>query len=340
MKNINNTIKVIATLYTIVIGSFNAYAQDPVMSQYFVSPMILNPANTGVLSGGDIRAVAQYRTQWTNIVDKIANLNLAVDVPFKERWGMGGYFLNYSAPKGIGFTSFVLSGSFDVFSPKQKKHKLTTGLQLGLIYKYIRPDKYVWDQQYDTQSGSFDTDLPSGESTTRVSAVLPETNYGLAYTHTDEKHSFRPYAGFTLMHFVHPRESFYGVKTSRLPLRYVTYLGAKYFVSKEITLEPRALFMYQRKAIQLNLGGEASYVIIPGQLNTLIGCYWRWRDAVVPTLGVEYKGIQFRIAYDINTSALKEYTKGRGATEFSLVFTGNRSQKSKHRSTATEHIKN
>lgn len=66
-----------------VISSELLYAQDPVMSQYFVNPTMLNPAYTGVMTNGDIRAVAQYRSQWTNIVDKIADLNVAVDVPFK-----------------------------------------------------------------------------------------------------------------------------------------------------------------------------------------------------------------------------------------------------------------
>ena len=80
------------TVLGIIISIQFAKAQDPVLSQYFVSPMLLNPANTGVMNGGDIRAVAQYRTQWTNIVDKIADLNVAIDVPYKGRWGMGGYF--------------------------------------------------------------------------------------------------------------------------------------------------------------------------------------------------------------------------------------------------------
>lgn len=328
------------TVVGIVFSIRIAKAQDPVMSQYFASPMMLNPANTGVMTGGDIRAVAQYRSQWTNIVDKIANLNVAIDVPLKERWGVGGYFLNHSAPKGIGFTNFVLSGSYDITNPKQKKHKVIMGLQLGLIYKYIRPDKYVWDEQYDQQSGNFNTDLPSGETTNRAGVVLPETNYGITYIHTDQTHRLRPYAGFTLMHFVHPRESFYGKKDSRLPLRYVGYIGAKYIVSNEIVLEPRILYTYQRQAMQLNVGAEASYVIIPGQLNTLLGCYWRWRDAVIPTLGVEYKGIQFRVAYDINTSALKEFSKGVGATEFSLVFTGNRLLTLKPKTSATDIMRN
>jgi type IX secretion system PorP/SprF family membrane protein len=315
-------------------------AQDPVMSQYFVNPTMLNPAYTGVMNSGDIRAVAQYRSQWTNIVDKIADLNVAIDVPFKTKWGLGGYFLNHSAPQGIGFTNFVLSGSYDITNPKQKKHKVLMGLQLGMIYKYINPDKYVWDQQYDQNSGAFNTDLPSGENTSRVGLVIPETNYGIAYMHTDSRHKFHPYVGFTLMHFTHPRESFYGQKDSRLPLRYVAHLGTKIYVSDEIKIEPRALFLYQRKAMQLNIGAEASYVILPGQLNTLIGCYWRWRDAIIPTFGVEYKGILFRVAYDVNISALKQFSKGRGATEFSIVFTGNRILATKPKTNATDIMRN
>ena len=41
-------------------------AQDVHFTQYFTSPLTLNPAMTGLVPD-DIRAAANYRTQWTAV---------------------------------------------------------------------------------------------------------------------------------------------------------------------------------------------------------------------------------------------------------------------------------
>ena len=42
-----------------------ALAQDPHFTQYFTSPLTLNPALTGLVQG-DLRFAANYRQQWAS----------------------------------------------------------------------------------------------------------------------------------------------------------------------------------------------------------------------------------------------------------------------------------
>jgi Type IX secretion system membrane protein PorP/SprF len=50
----------------IVMFALSAYAQDPHFSQFFASPLTLNPAFTGKFDG-EWRLAANHRDQWPSI---------------------------------------------------------------------------------------------------------------------------------------------------------------------------------------------------------------------------------------------------------------------------------
>ena len=48
------------------------------------------------------------------------------------------------------------------------------------------------------------------------------------------------------------------------------------------------------------------------------GSYFRWGDAIIPSVNVEWRGFQFGVSYDVTVSYLrKAYT---GSLEFSLSY--------------------
>ena len=53
-----------------------------------------------------------------------------------------------------------------------------------------------------------------------------------------------------------------------------------------------------------------------------LGGHYRLDDAIIATVGLDYKNFRFGASYDINTSTLKEASSGRGGIELSLVYTG------------------
>jgi hypothetical protein len=46
----------------------------------------------------------------------------------------------------------------------------------------------------------------------------------------------------------------------------------------------------------------------------------RARDAGIVVFGLNYNNLRFFISYDINISKLSAISKGRGGTEFSLIY--------------------
>ena len=58
-------------------------AQDPSFSQFFASPLTLNPALTGKFNG-DLRAAGNYRNQWPDVNKAYITSTVSVDLPILQ----------------------------------------------------------------------------------------------------------------------------------------------------------------------------------------------------------------------------------------------------------------
>src|SRR5215475_7487215 len=70
-------------------------AQDPHFSQFFSSPLTLNPAFTGKFDG-NVRIAGNYRNQWPTINQAYKTGTASVDLPimkkqidYRDTWGIG-----------------------------------------------------------------------------------------------------------------------------------------------------------------------------------------------------------------------------------------------------------
>ena len=51
-----------------------------------------------------------------------------------------------------------------------------------------------------------------------------------------------------------------------------------------------------------------------------IGCYGRLKDAIIPTVKIDWRGFQFGVSYDVTLSKLRR-AYGGGSLEFSFSYT-------------------
>ena len=72
-----------------------AVAQDPAFSQFFASPLSLNPALTGKFNG-TVRVAGNYRNQWPQIDNAFITSTVSIDgnilashLPAGDAWGIG-----------------------------------------------------------------------------------------------------------------------------------------------------------------------------------------------------------------------------------------------------------
>jgi type IX secretion system PorP/SprF family membrane protein len=306
--------------FSMFISLQTAMGQDMQLSQYDASPILLNPALTGMKQNLKYRIVQQYRNQWDAVTRKsFLSSALAYDMNMQQKWGAGAYLVNDNSSRIYNSFSFVLSGAHDITIGNQDKQHLSIGLQAGFIYKTLRLSQYSYDKQYF--QGGFDNDLPSGENFERGKRLMPEVNFGFAYTNTDDSKKYHPYGGIAVMHCTNPKNNFLEeADVSHLPLRYVINGGSLVELNDKITLDPKLLIMKQNTAWQFNPGVLVHYTLESSDLHLMGGLFYRVNDAVITQVGLFYKNFIYRISYDFNVSKLKTYSQYKGGIEFSITF--------------------
>lgn len=297
-----------------------AFCQDVQLSQYDASPMLLNPGLTGMKQNLKYRIIQQYRNQWDAVARKsFVSTALAYDMNLQQKWGAGAYIVNDNSSRVFNSFSMVLSGAHDITIGNQDKHHLTVGLQTGFILKTLRLNQYTFDKQY--YQGTFDTDLPSGETFERSKRFMPEVNFGFAYINTDDAKKYHPYGGIAVWHCTNPKSNFLSEgEESRLPLRYVIHGGSTYEINSQWIIDPKLLVMKQNNVWQFTPGLFAHYISEQSDIHLMGGFSYRVKDAVIAQIGMYYKNFIYRISYDFNVSTLRTYSQYKGGVEFSITF--------------------
>src|SRR5258708_32603958 len=88
-------------------------AQDPAFSQFFASPLTLNPALTGKFNG-IIRVAGNYRNQWPQINNAFVTSTISVDgnilgnkISPGDAWGVGIMAMSDRTANGILTSNYV-----------------------------------------------------------------------------------------------------------------------------------------------------------------------------------------------------------------------------------------
>ena len=89
-------------------------------------------------------------------------------------------------------------------------------------------------------------------------------------------------------------------------------------VAEGMTFVPHFLYNQQGNARETMLGAYLQKNVNE-ETDIMIGAYYRYKDAVAPFLGVDYKKFLIGLSYDVNASKLGTYT--RNANSFELSFT-------------------
>lgn len=304
--------------YSLVIKS-----QDFHLSQYDMTIQYLNPALTGIIIDdykSNYRVNATYRNQWSALNgDPFTTMILGYDMSY-NRFGIGGFLYSNRAGNGnLNTFNFLLSGSYQILN-NTTDHSLSVGLQIGFLNKSIDPNKFLFDSQYSASSGGLDANIPSGEALSRNTIWNFDSNIGIFYRNNDKNKRANPYAGLSFTHITQPNESFYN--NNKLPARFTFHGGSEIKIDDEISINPNLLYMQQAKASELYVGLISNYKIKDTDYTAIAGFAWRNQDAIIIHLGIKQKANTFRISYDFNTSSLSNYTRGIGALEFGLVYSG------------------
>jgi type IX secretion system PorP/SprF family membrane protein len=315
-----------------LLSSVAVKAQDFHLSLYDAAPLFLNPAMTGLVEG-KMRAHAQYRNQWNAIAYKpFTTALVSFDMPYKK-WGFGGQVSNMRA--GIGnYNVLQILGSvaYDVPIDKNQYHNLSFGLQAGVTQKKIEYQVFSYDSQWtSTDGGSFNRNLPNGESFSGQVQFQEAVNAGLLYFYGKQQSRINPFAGLSAFNLTQPKESYAG-GPNRLPIRMYMHAGVRVNISELLYVIPKVLVYQQKNINQQTYALDAGYYFKGEKFYALAGYIFRAKDASIFNVGFRKDNYVLKLAYDFNTSSLRNTTKTRGAYEISFTWLG--------RKTKNQEIKN
>ena len=308
-----------------ILCSMVTMAQDIHYSQFYASPLTLNPALTGI-NECNYRVGAMYRNQWKSVTTPYTTPSISFDINnVLQRMiktgtlSAGGLVLQDKAGDGE-LTNTSIMGSIAYARPLSASRKLNAslGLQVGWVQKKLDFSKLLWESQFNGED--FDPLLDPGESFNDNFSYI-DLNAGLyfAYNASSKADIF---LGGSVFHIMPPKEKFLNSgPDNKLDMRIVGHGGVRLGLTDMLDFIPQVLFMTQSKAQEINVGASLSYKL-NDEVKIFGGAYYRVQDAVIAMVGVDYKRVRIGLSYDVNTSSLNEASNGNGGFEISLGYTG------------------
>ena len=303
-------------IFIIVIGSISVQAQDAIFSQFYASPLQINPAFTGSTIAP--RVALNYRDQWHNVPRAYSTYSASYD-QFIEAFnsGIGITILGDQAGDGIYQRNAAnLTYSYRLQTKRDLTMKL--GVDLGVGQTNVDWARLVFLDMIDPVNGSV-----SGSASQEVppqSFYKGYLDFGAGFV----AYTKNFYAGLALKHLNTPSISILDKNptiNTGLPIRYTFHAGYEVVYrqnrKKKPTsyLTPNILIIKQGPFGMINLG-------VQGGMNGLFGGIafrhaFRNPDAVIVNVGMQ-KGI-FKMGYshDITINGLPSTF---GSHEVSLLL--------------------
>lgn len=335
------TIKLYLALFAMVWGVGSVQSQDIHFSQFYMSPLNLNPAMTGVNNCKN-RFVANYRNQWASVLQSNSFNTYSVSYDQKtpvgreDYFGVGGTIWgDVAGASRFGSTQGRISASYakKMAGYRKKASYLVIGADAGLTQRRISQEDLLWPGQINGGVGGEiqDSDFLYGD----ISA-------GLLWFSVIDKYT-NWYLGAAIHHLNRPNISFQNTD-ARLYSRYTIHGGGQFQMKPKISLLPFAVFMAQGPHRELNFGSSVRFALGPSRLSNQswqVGAWYRLgvqeddqfdsegnpinqtaihSDAVIVSTRFNYENFGIGFSYDLNVSELSGGGTANGAFEFSLTY--------------------
>lgn len=322
-------------------------AQDAALRQLSATPLLTNPALTGVMDD-ELRFTANYREAYTALVTRDGYRNVAAAAEGRKRVGKYNYagfgmLLQHDRAGSSDYTRTqgVLSGSYQQrlggSGPGGKYGSfLSGGVQIGFGQRGFDLNKIWYSEQYFVDPVSreayLDRSLPTGEPFSgNGSQVYLDVSAGVAYFASLGNRSGL-HLGLATYHLSEPNISPVPDSPDRLYRRFVLHGGGELPLGRGyMSLLPGFRLMRQGPSFSGLVGGSLRYTERQWREIALrVGSYAQLADGtddglsigtLVVLVGLEMEDLQLGLSYEIATGGLGRVANSRGGFEISLVYT-------------------
>ena len=326
------------SLFLLCLFFFNSYSQDFHYSQFYNSPLTLNPALTG-MTEGSFRVGGIYRNQWWNTSGNFINTafstpSLSFDAPIflnNSAIGLGIVLLNDRVAAGL-LNDFTALGSFSYILGlgSNQDHLLSFGVQGNYTNRSFSNNLEFASQFQDNE---FNSSYGNPEALEGNTFHHFDANAGIAYLFKiTEDIKFN--AGFSAFNIIATDNSALTGSNKSKYRRYSGQLGADIGFTSKMAILPSILFMQQNNVNQLNAGLAFAYKFNT-DLRMYLGAYNRsngWvndlqMDAIIAYAAMDIKNFKVGLSYDFTISELQNVPNNTSAIELSLLYIHKKKEK-------------
>lgn len=346
-------LKIIIVALAFLTGSGSVLAQDPSFSQFFSSPLNVNPALTAQINS-KWRAISNYRNQWIGPNNPYTIGTLSFDSKIFQntidnyvdeitRIGVGGMLLYDQTLAGAvksTYASFNISGNvllkqgnrnelngFKIRHISKIKMDLAAeqrlGAGIGVSYgnRWLDYSRLTFENQFD--GTGFNASLPSGESGLSNMKPFLSVNAGLLYSYSNDLVNLD--VGVSAYHINKPRQTVLDNDKEFLAPRYVAHTNYERSLSDQVVLNTNGIYQYQSGASYFSIGGGVGYYVTDDENFTQmanIGLWYWSNNAIIPYIGYTYGNLQLGLSYDLTISKLTQAPQRMHTFELSLILRG------------------
>jgi len=304
-----------------------ADAQDMHFSQFNNCPQLINPALTGQFETM-MKGTLLHRRQWQNIGTGF--VTSGVDAQYK--------LLSVNNDNFFGFGLLVLQDAASMAQQRTLSVRgtsaynlvasgddlLSAGVQLGFEQRSINFEGLAWDSQYN--GITYDPTLDDRERFITSSRSFVDIGAGFQWKHRAKR---RFDLGYALYH-ANQQITMIARGDDRMRVRQV-YKAAWIKRYDHIDMKYDALVQRQSGAnevmmgvtVEYRIGEESKYTNVKTASLARAGVYYRWKDAISPYIGFEYKRFAaISLGYDIRLAKMPFIDGRAGGPEIALTYMG------------------
>lgn len=308
------------SLFFLLLYCSGLNAQQYHFSQYFASPLSVNPALTGYFDG-NMRLTSVYRNQWAGDNNPFTTIAASAETKLFQKTAIGkfgiGLLLNSDRSNNNALTvnNATLSIAYNLPLDADENIELGVGFQEDYSQRRINPYNLSFESQF--VSGGFNPSILTPEMTKASTTSYFGTNAGLMLN-VKTSQTDKIYFGAAIYHANQPKINLLD-SLFRQPSLLTFNAGTRFSVSTSFHIQLSTIYSVQQQSSETLLGGIGIFDI-DEQKTFQFGGWYRLNDAIIPYVGLSWNGIEFGLSYDVTISTLAKNGNLKNSIEFSLRF--------------------
>ena len=320
--------KNLLNLFVLMCLSCSSFAQDIHFSQIHASPIILNPAMTG-LTNADLRFTLNTKSQWNTVTTAYKTFATSADMKLKFMSNGdiigGGLGISSDRAGDLDFRTNVVGLSLSYMKALDKKGNFVSfGFNNSIVSNSVDYSKIIaFDLEPSIQNGASD----------KISYWDISAGIGWFYTFNKD---YAFHLGASLNHLNRPNVSFFDEAENSddifLYRKWTIHGTGDLRLSKKSILKPSFIFHDQGPHKEITLGTFWKYRPSNDRKQDdataiYFGAWVRWfaakqyigKDAIIGAVRLDYKNTYMTFTFDVNISSLSKVSFGAGGPEFSII---------------------